>query len=218
MRRKMKIATLFAAVVILSGCAVNRGELAVEAPAAANPETGQPVRIVDVVDKRVFVISPPDPSTPSLKNNEINDPSITNRAIARKRNGFGMALGDILLPEGETVEQLTASALATALKEKGYRVVPEGDPAYATALPLSANINQFWAWFTPGFWAVKLEYRADLELTGDWPLDGSSQTVGGTSKWSGLAATTAAWRELMNDGLSNLVLNLKATLRPAAKS
>lgn len=209
---------VLAAVIMISGCAVNRGELALEAPTVANPERGQPVKIVEVTDNRVFAINPPKPSTPSLKNDEIDDPSITKRAIARKRGGWGQALGDILLPEGETVEELTATALATALKEKGYRVVPEGDPAHATALPLRASINQFWGWFTPGFWAVKLEYRADVELIGDWPLDGNTQTVSGVSNWSGLAADTAAWRQLMNDGLANLMLNLKAILRPATTS
>ena len=218
MRNKLQIAVTFAAVLFLAGCALNRGELALQAPEVANPEQGAPVRIIEVVDKRVFAIAPPDPSTPSLKNDEIDDPAITKRAIARKRGGYGAALGDILLPEGETVEKLTASALASALKEKGYRVVSAGEPGYDEALPLSANINQFWGWFTPGFWTIKLEYRADVELTGDWPLTGDKRTVGGNSRYSGLAADTSAWRQLMNDGLSNLIQNLGSMLRPATST
>ena len=212
----IRIAVVFITIFILTGCALNRGELDIQAPEVANPETGQPVKLVKVVDKRVFAISPPNPSTPSLKNDEIDDPSITKRAIARKRGGFGQAFGDILLPEGETVEELTANALANALKERGYRVVSEGDPAYATALPLSADINQFWSWFTPGFWAIKLDYRANVELIGDWPLEDSGRTVGGTARYSGMAADTAAWRQVMNDGLRNMIENLKAMLKPSA--
>ena len=214
----IRVAAFFVTIFILTGCALNRGELDIQAPEVANPESGQPVKLVEVVDKRVFAISPPNPSTPSLKNNEINDPSITKRAIARKRGGFGQALGDILLPEGETVEKLTADALANALKDRGYRVVSEGDPAYVTALPLSANINQFWSWFTPGFWTIKLNYQANVELTGDWPLKGSDQTVGGTARYSGMAADTAAWRKVMSDGLTNMIENLKSMLKPGNTS
>ena len=48
------------------------------------------------------------------------------RAIARKSGGFGNRMGDIVLPEGRTVEHLAEEALTKAFRAGGYRVVPRG--------------------------------------------------------------------------------------------
>ena len=141
--------------IVLASCASNRGRLDVrvqQSPAAA--ANAVPLKIVAVTDKRVFQINPRQPSIPSLKHGEINNPAITKRAIARKRGGFGMAVGDILLPEGRTVEDVTRETLVKALTKKGYRVLKPGDPGYEDAPALSAEIHQFWSWFTPGFWRM----------------------------------------------------------------
>ena len=113
---KKKFVVTFAIATILTGCATSRGVLDLKVPDLPNPASSQAVKIMDVTDKRVFEIEPKKPSIPSLQNDEINDPKITRRAVARKRNGFGAALGDILLPEGQTVEQLTRAALENALR------------------------------------------------------------------------------------------------------
>ena len=157
---------------LTAGCALNRGEVAVQVPETANPESTALVKIVEVSDDRVFAIDPPQPSTPSLMNDEIDDPLITSRAVARKRNTYGAALGDILLPQGQTVEALVEDALAKALKEEGYKVVAEGDPGYAQALSLKARILEFWAWMTPGFWEIALEHQSRLMLERDLPKAG----------------------------------------------
>ena len=112
------ISVLFACFVI-SGCATTRGVLDMQVPDSPNPGSSETVKITEIVDRRVFEIRPKVPSIPSLKNNEINDPSITRRAVARKRGGWGKAFGDILLPEGRTVEQPTKDALSKALRESG---------------------------------------------------------------------------------------------------
>lgn len=70
---------------------------------------------ISAVDERVFQIDPRSADIPSLKNDEeVNDASITQRAIGRKRNGFGKGLGDVVLPSGRTVSQLVGNAVATA--------------------------------------------------------------------------------------------------------
>jgi hypothetical protein len=49
-----------------------------------------------VTDQRTFEARPRDASIPSLKEEaDLTNRAITVRAIARKRGGFGMALGDI---------------------------------------------------------------------------------------------------------------------------
>ena len=82
-----------------------------------NPSTGDAIKFVRVSDLRQFQIDPPQPDISSLMNDEIDDPLITSRAIARKRNSYGMALGDILLPEGKTVMKLVEAALPRDLEK-----------------------------------------------------------------------------------------------------
>ncbi|MFH0879382.1 MAG: flagellar biosynthesis protein, partial [Lentisphaerota bacterium] len=133
-----------------SGCATNRGILNVQVEKTKNPSEGRTVTIVSVNDARVFEEAPRVSSTPSLKGAEITDKSITSRAIARKRNGFGKAMGDILLPEGRTVEQLVREALVKSFRDSGYRVLEAGEVAAdgEKAIPVEADIEQFWSWCT----------------------------------------------------------------------
>ena len=201
---------------VLAGCATNRGIIDVRVSKAAKSSTAIPVKIVAVNDRRVFQLAPNKPSIPSLKNGEINDPKITSRAIARKRNTYGMALGDILLPEGRTVEQLTREALAKALNESGYQVLSKGDPGYETARPLTAEIDQFWAWVTPGFWEIAMEFEAKVRLVGDWPVAVGRRSVRGYARVTGMAGTTAMWTQVMNNGLAKFIETVKTVLRKAS--
>jgi hypothetical protein len=143
------IKTVFALAVtamLATGCALDRSVIDISAGALpANPGGDAPaVRIVEVLDQRPFSVDPPKPDMPSLMNNEeMKSKAITSRAVARKRNTYGAALGDVLLPPGRTVEQLTTEALTTSLREAGYRVLSPGDAGYADAKPLKATIQQF---------------------------------------------------------------------------
>lgn len=199
--------------VFLSGCAVGRGVVDVRVPSSSSPAAGTPVKIVSVVDKRVFQKKPPQPSMPSLKDGELNDTAITSRAIARKRNTYGMALGDILLPEDRTVVSLTEEALTKALNEAGYRVLSEGDAGYADAPALTAEIEQFWAWATPGFWEISLEFESKVALRGDWPVGDAAQTVRGYAKVGSVAATESVWKEVLDKGLQDLVDKVRSVLK-----
>ncbi len=147
-RKGLRLNLIAGAVVSLlgfaSGCAVSRGILEVEVPTAMNPSIGPAYKIVEVKDSRQFQLRPQEPSIPSLKGGEIDNESITSRAIARKRNGYGKAMGDILLPEGQTVTELTARAVARAMRESGLRVVEQGDPDWKRARPVEAEIQQHW--------------------------------------------------------------------------
>ena len=154
------------ACLSLASCATTRGTLDVPLRVSSNPQEGQAVKLVRVTDQRPFELKPRDASIPSLKGGEIDDPAITSRAIARKRNTFGKAIGDILLPEGRTVEELATSALVRGLRESGLRVLEAGAEGYDGATSLEADIDQFWMWFTPGFWAAHIEFEARITITG----------------------------------------------------
>ena len=139
-------------------------EILAEAP--ENPSMGDAIKFVRVSDLRQFQIDPPSPEIPSLMNDEIDDSSITSRAIARKRNTYGAALGDILLPEGQTVMKLVEKSLAKGLRENGYRVFTERDSEYQDAAPIEVGIEKFWGWFEPGFWSAKLHFQTLIRLNG----------------------------------------------------
>src|SRR5689334_551286 len=88
------------AALLASGCALGRSVIDVKAPARSAVASGPAVKIVEVRDIRRFEVDPGDPSQPSLGDAaEIKDAKITERAIGRKRGGFGNALGDLALPD-----------------------------------------------------------------------------------------------------------------------
>lgn len=199
--------------IALAGCATNRGVIDLRVSKAAKSSTAVPVKFVAINDRRVFQLAPKKPSIPSLRNGEINDRKITSRAIARKRNTYGQALGDILLPEGRTVEQLTREALTKALNESGYEVLSKDDPGYETARPLTVEIDQFWAWVTPGFWEIAMEFEAKVRLVGDWPVAVGRRRVRGYARVTGMAGTTEMWTKVMNNDLAKFIEAVKTVLR-----
>ena len=137
-----------AALVLLAGCATNRAEVDVLPPGNTQtpaPSNGKKVYI-SAVDDRVFQIKPSSSDIPSLKYDEIGDKSITERAIARKRNNFNMAIGDVLLPKGSTVSELVNDAVATAYRQAGYEVV--STPGARDVSEVNVHIIEFWSWYT----------------------------------------------------------------------
>lgn len=204
---------------LLSGCAATRSTFDVPiAQAPADAARGF-VKITQVRDQRRFEAAPRNPSTPSLQNpDEIDDPAIASRAIARKRGGYGKAMADILLPEGRTVEQLVREAVTQAVREQGYAVVDEPSPAFGQALPLAVDIQQFWSWATPGFWQMTVEFEGILLLNGEALLVSPQEVVRGYSIVKSMAITDEVWRQVMQQGIADLVEQVKAKVRSPAGS
>lgn len=198
--------------LLAGGCALTRGEVNLRVLPPANPTSGTPVKITQVNDRRVFQVNPSDPSIPSLMDDEISNARVTGRAIARKRGGFGKAFGDILLPEGQTVPQLVGDALTRAFRESGYRVLQPEDKGYAEASAITADVDQFWAWFTPGFWVITLEFRADVRIQAEIGPFQNGGSVQGSARESGMAATSDTWKSVVEKGVEDLIRNLRAKL------
>ena len=144
--KHLKLACLLLATTALFGCATSRSVVDIATPAVANGN-GQKV-FISVLDERRFELKPQVPEIPSLKEGEITDKSITERAIARKRNGYGMGLGDVLLPEGTKVSDLIAKSIATAYGQAGYRVVPSSEKTVDTQA-ITVHVIEFWSWMSP---------------------------------------------------------------------
>jgi len=167
----MKIKNLLLALIpislvfILSGCAIKRGEVTIKQEAKetkVNNNSQLSVFIKEVKDNRRF--NPRDPNTPSLSPDEINTKEVQARAIARKRNSYGKGLGDILLKEGQTVTSLMKENIEIAFLESGYQVIENEKDITSYTKIVNVDINKFWTWMTPGFWAITLSTEISTNL------------------------------------------------------
>ena len=197
---------------VLAGCATSRGVVAPQMSAGANPQHGVAVRIVSVEDKRSFQVEPKDPSIPSLMDNNVGDSDLKSRAVARKRNGFGKALGDVILPEGQSVSGLTEKTIARTLRDAGYRVVTSTDSDYEQAIPVTAQVDKLWAWFRPGFWAIAIESNYDITVAGNVPGLQAAPKVSGETRTTMQMATGSDWTRVVEDSLSSFAAKLKEKL------
>ncbi len=202
-RNYCAIALLFVSAA-LAGCATSRSEIKLASPAAAPTPaataTGRTVVIRSVKDERVFEQAPTVASIPSLGFEGALQASdaVKARAVARKRGGFGMAMGDVLLENGQTVVGLVRENLSTAFQQAGYRVADEGAAGSAPVV-VDVHVKQFWAWFQPGFWAITLS--ANIETRLDISGAAAPTTVSVHVENSGLAATEGAWLEILDKAL-----------------
>ena len=193
------------ACAVLAGCATSRSEIVLKPPVqatAASKASGRTVVIRSVKDERVFEQAPNQPSIPSLGFEGASKATadVKARAVGRKRNTYGKALGDILLKDGQTVERVVRENLAAALTQAGYQVM--GDDASGGApLLIDVHIRQFWAWAQPGFWAIKLNTNisTDLDLAGA----GSPTTITVHAEDSRQMATEGAWMEIIAKALGD---------------
>ncbi|WP_027780464.1 hypothetical protein [Paraburkholderia caledonica] len=204
-----RIAIYSLAASVLTGCVVGRTTVDVSAPQGTNPATGKYVRIDSVEDKRTFTVKPPSADMASLDPDEDSSDASKARAIGRKRNTYGKALGDVVLPEGKTVSGLVESALAKGFQEAGYIVVKQGDPNFAAASPVNAQIVAFWAWFQPGFWSVKTNQKSELKLSGDVGALHGSQAVKTHVSESKQVVVSSDWQEIVEKGLSAIAQRTK---------
>ncbi len=212
MDHSLRVISVIAVLVCLGGCATSRSNVLPEVENVQNPTQGTAVKIADVTDLRLFEQDPRQPDIPSLSGNDIQDPALTARAIARKRNGFGMALGDVLLPEGRTVSELFRQAVTQSFRHAGYRVLASEDPGYDQAVPVQVKIKQYWSWFRPGFWAVTVSSRAEAQIEAPLAPLANGALVKSEVSDSMQAVFESDWRDISAKGLAGFVRNLQDTL------
>jgi len=199
------------AVAALAGCVTRSEVVAPKVETAVNPAQGVPVRLVKVEDTRNFRVNPASPSAPSLIDDKLNDEAIRLRAIARKRDGQGMALGDILVPKGQTVSTLTETVVARAFRESGFRVVAANDAHYASAVPVTVRINKLWAWVEMGAVPV-VSSNYEVVLAGPIAPLQQGLTVNGQVKETAPVVTESVWSGIISKSLEDMYSNLKTKL------
>ncbi len=192
---------------VLTGCATSRSEIRLEPPSASLPNAAtqttstQSVWIRSIVDDRQFAEAPRDPSIPSLGFEGATQatPEIKARAFGRKRGGFGKALGDVLLENGQTVSSVIRDQLSASFAHAGYRVTTSEKEVGTDPLIVDVRIRQFWAWINMGFWALTLnnQITTDLTLSGNVP----PITVSVHMQEPHMAITDGAWTEDLGKAL-----------------
>ena len=203
-------ALLAVTLLACGGCVVGRRNIDLEVPTAAKVVDGSKgsVSIVSVVDQRKFENKPSDPSTPSI-DGDVSTMSQADQAkmIGRQRNGYGKAMGDIALANEQTVDGQMRLLLAEAFKRRGYSVTdaPSNNKA-------EISIDKFWAWFTPGFFAV--DFEANVSANMKVSLNGRSSqfTVDGHGKNTGQVASDANWKEAYKRAFDDFLTKLDAIL------
>lgn len=204
-------------LLLLGGCATSRSVLDVPPPASNTAlqsagKQAKEVLVTTVSNQRLFEVNPPSPSIPSLDPAEDQGATIKARAIGRKRNTFGKALGDILLKEGQSVETLTAAAIRQAFAEKGYRVIDRKEKATDNTVFVEATVDKFWSWMNPGFASITLSTEIATDLTLKSAGNNRAKTVSVKASDGYQTAMEGNWIEVINKALRAYVDELKAQL------
>ncbi|AOO66477.1 hypothetical protein [Sulfurospirillum halorespirans] len=211
------ITLVFATSALLfSGCAAKRGEVALQVPTATAetaPSNGQQIYINSVVDKRVFEVKPPEPNIPSLDPSEPQTDAIKARAVARKRNGYGMAMGDIVLNANQTVNSVIKESLKEAFKNKGYHVIENKEQITPQTYIADVNILKFWAWMNPGAFAIALSCEIETNIKMKKEGDPKTYNVSVKAADSYQMGTESNYIEIMQKALQKYIAEAQTEIK-----
>lgn len=212
---KILMTSLVMLMVVFSGCATTRGLVTLGDSKVVNqPENLNKTAIIKIVeDDRVFEDKPKTPNIPSLKGGLAKATEDDKaKAIARKRNGYGQALGDIMLREG-TVASTVQKRVVSALNQSGYRVVPASAENNQKAdLIISVKINKFWSWVELGFWSGKLNTQIETTILNE--KNPTKETIVETKLTKSIqAATGSMWIKNTNLALDDYEAKLVTKLK-----
>lgn len=198
-----------------TGCVTGRRVVDLPMPDIAPGATATKgtLAVAAVTDARRFENKPGNPSTPSI-DGDVNTLTAEQKAtfIARQRGGFGNAAGDVTLPPGDTVPKRMQALVEQGLKDRGYVI---SAPGTADAGTVKVVVNECWAWFTPGMWAITFEARIRLEI--EIAQGGKTQTVvvNGYGKNSAQVASNENWKLAYHRAFVDFLANLDSELDKA---
>ena len=197
-------------VLLQSGCVLGRRTIDLSIPsAAASPSLKGEISIASVVDKRIFENKPRVPSIPSVDGNvDLLTADQKALMIGRQRNTYGMAMGDIALPADDSVLKRAKLLLEEGLKRRGYRISSEADAPHSARI----SIDEFWAWFTPGFWSISFESRVYCTIELKRLDDTFTVIVKGYGVTHGQVASDANWQLAYDLAFRDFLSKLDAEL------
>ncbi len=216
MKKIFSLLAFLLSAALLGGCATSRSVLDIPSPvdkSRAESAADKEVLVVAVNDKRIFQENPSSPEIASLSPYEDQSEKTRSRAVGRKRNSFGKALGDILLKEEQSVETLTAESIQQAFAEKGYRVLKDKTQATTKTWRVNADVEKFWSWMNPGFAAITLSTEISTTIDIQSPEEKSTQTVSVKASDYFQTGMEGNWVEVINKALRLYIDQLKTKLK-----
>lgn len=216
---RIRPAALLPLLLLLGACATNRSYIALNVPAGSGASGIDPAKVAvigEIVDQREFQENPREPSIPSLKKGEQYklDARGKLQAVARKRNGYGKAIGDIQLQPPQDVATITRQLVATGFQQRGFRVLEPGETVPADAVRVDVDINKFWAWMNPGFWTLRMDAQLETSLK----VSGSKQASLNVAASGNKYAQTGMednWKQAYERTFQDYLDTLKAELEKA---
>jgi hypothetical protein len=203
---KLALIALVGAVVVLqSACVTGRRSLSLPVPSHDIPAaTRGNVYIDAVTDDREFQNKPSDPSVPSIDGDVSKlSPQEKDQMIGRQRNTFGKAMGDIALPAGDSVTRRMRLLVEQGLMRKGYEI--SADPGAAKTVTVS--VKEFWAWSTPGFFALTFEAKLSCAISVADAAGVHTTTVKGYGLNHGQVAKDGNWQEAYDPAFEDFISN-----------
>jgi hypothetical protein len=86
-------------------------------------------------------------------------------------------------------------------------------PKKRWALPLTLDIQQFWAWLTPLRIAVRIEFKSQVEMKGDALIGRNPQPVNAYATDTSAAAFESIWASVIETGLADLSTKMKVKIK-----
>jgi hypothetical protein len=162
------------------------------------------VYIVAVTDDREFQNRPSDPSIPSI-NGDITKLSARERdqMIGRQRNGFGKAMGDMALPADDSVTKRARLLVEQGLMRRGYQITSEPNATNT----VTVSVNEFWAWMTPGFFALTFEAKLSCSIAVTDANGVHTAIVKGYGLNHGQFAKDVNWQEAYDPAFEDFISN-----------
>ncbi|MFA5087656.1 MAG: hypothetical protein WC552_01325 [Candidatus Omnitrophota bacterium] len=199
MTKFLRFGVVAALIMGVTGCATNRGYLNIKVPEVTPAmSNGKQVYIRSITDNRQFQDNPISADIPSLGSGGLKNATaeVKSRAIARKRNGYGKALGDILLDEGQSVEKSVYDVTRNALYSLGYDVVNTPQEARPDAIIMDISVDKFWGWFVPGVWAISLKSEITTTHTITVPRKDNPIVITATARNVCQSGNEANWKKV----------------------
>ncbi|MGN1281313.1 MAG: hypothetical protein ACI4UM_05360 [Succinivibrio sp.] len=213
------LSVLSAACFILTGCATSRGTLDLTAALSDKVQSADSVKSVFIdkyTDNRVFATNASSPDKPTYDPSKGLDDETRAKIIARKRNGYGMAMGDIVLANGLTTEKLIRNIVSQAFVDAGYTVVTD-DPDNK-AVHANINVDRFWGWVEIGFFAPSVFASSELLL--DLSYGDRSDSIHSYKVEENvcLIANGEEWKRAFLDNLKNVKSDLTERIKKSSIS
>lgn len=115
-------------------------------------------------------------------------------------------MGDIALADNETVTKRVRGLVEEGLRRKGYEV--SNDPAVPTSIAIS--VEEFWAWMTPGFFALSFEVKVATSLMLKGAHGSAKMVVKSHGLNHGQVAKDGNWQEAFEPAFEQFLWQLRS--------